>query len=138
MQFIAGKEKTQEEFFHTFNTLHQANKQIIIGSDKPPRSIPTLTERLRSRLEWGMAIDIQMPDFETRCAILEAKASLSGVELDRATTEFLAENIKTNIRELEGALNQLLAYCRNARYHTRCIDSRRDCSAMCAANDPAI
>lgn len=111
MQFIAGKEKTQEEFFHTFNTLHQANKQIIIGSDKPPRSIPTLTERLRSRLEWGMAIDIQMPDFETRCAILEAKASLSGVELDRTTTEFLAENIKTNIRELEGALNQLLAYC---------------------------
>lgn len=110
MQFIAGKEKTQEEFFHTFNTLHQTNKQIIIGSDKPPRSIPTLTERLRSRLEWGMAIDIQMPDFETRCAILEAKASASGVELDRATTEFLAENIKTNIRELEGALNQLLAY----------------------------
>ena len=111
MQFIAGKEKTQEEFFHTFNTLHQANKQIIIGSDKPPRSIPTLTERLRSRLEWGMAIDIQMPDFETRCAILEAKAALSGVELERSTTEFLAENIKTNIRELEGALNQLLAYC---------------------------
>jgi chromosomal replication initiator protein len=110
MQFIAGKEKTQEEFFHTFNTLHQANKQIIIGSDKPPRSIPTLTERLRSRLEWGMAIDIQMPDFETRCAILEAKAAASGVELERATTEFLAENIKTNIRELEGALNQLLAY----------------------------
>lgn len=110
MQFIAGKEKTQEEFFHTFNTLHQTNKQIIIGSDKPPRSIPTLTERLRSRLEWGMAIDIQMPDFETRCAILEAKASVSGVELERATTEFLAENIKTNIRELEGALNQLLAY----------------------------
>ena len=110
MQFIAGKEKTQEEFFHTFNTLHQANKQIIIGSDKPPRSIPTLTERLRSRLEWGMAIDIQMPDFETRCAILETKAAASGVELDRSTTEFLAENIKTNIRELEGALNQLLAY----------------------------
>lgn len=110
MQFIAGKEKTQEEFFHTFNTLHQANKQIIIGSDKPPRNIPTLTERLRSRLEWGMAIDIQLPDFETRCAILEAKAALSNVELDRATTEFLAENIKTNIRELEGALNQLLAY----------------------------
>ena len=110
MQFIAGKEKTQEEFFHTFNTLHQANKQIIIGSDKPPRNIPTLTERLRSRLEWGMAIDIQMPDFETRCAILEIKASQSGVELDRATVEFLASNIKTNIRELEGALNQLLAY----------------------------
>ncbi len=110
MQFIAGKEKTQEEFFHTFNALHQNNKQIIISSDKPPKSIPTLTERLRSRFEWGMSIDIQMPDFETRCAILETKASLSGVELGRETVEYLANNIKTNIRELEGALNQLLAY----------------------------
>ena len=110
MQFIAGKEKTQEEFFHTFNALHQANKQIIIGSDKPPRSIPTLTERLRSRFEWGMAIDIQMPDFETRCAIVETKANASGIVLERETVEYLASNIKTNIRELEGALNQLLAY----------------------------
>jgi chromosomal replication initiator protein len=110
MQFIAGKEKTQEEFFHTFNALHQNNKQIIISSDKPPKSIPTLTERLRSRFEMGMAIDVQMPDFETRCAILQAKASLSGIELGRETAEYLANNIKTNIRELEGALNQLLAY----------------------------
>lgn len=110
MQFIAGKEKTQEEFFHTFNHLHQNNKQIIISSDKPPKSIPTLTERLRSRFEMGMAIDIQMPDFETRCAILNIKASLSGVKLNRETVEYLATNIKTNIRELEGALNQLLAY----------------------------
>lgn len=110
MQFIAGKEKTQEEFFHTFNALHQANKQIIITSDKPPRSIPTLTERLRSRLEWGMAIDIQMPDFETRCAIVQTKASMSGVTLNQDTVEYLAKNIKTNVRELEGALNQLLAY----------------------------
>jgi chromosomal replication initiator protein len=110
MQFIAGKEKTQEEFFHTFNALHQANKQIIIGSDKPPRSIPTLTERLRSRFEWGMAIDIQMPDFETRCAIVETKASQAGITLERETVEYLAKNVKTNIRELEGALNQLLAY----------------------------
>ena len=110
MQFIANKEKTQEEFFHTFNHLHQHNKQIIISSDKPPRSIPTLTERLRSRFEMGMAIDIQMPDFETRCAIITAKASYSGVELSRDTVEYLATNIKTNIRELEGALNQLLAY----------------------------
>lgn len=110
MQFIAGKEKVQEEFFHTFNTLHQADKQIIISSDKPPKSIPTLTERLRSRFEWGMAIDIQMPDFETRTAIIEAKAAISGVVLDRETIEYLANNIKTNIRELEGALNQLLAY----------------------------
>jgi len=110
MQFIAGKEKTQEEFFHTFNHLHQNNKQIIISSDKPPKSIPTLTERLRSRFEMGMAIDIQMPDFETRCAILSIKASLSGVTLKQDTVEYLATNIKTNIRELEGALNQLLAY----------------------------
>ncbi|OIP85474.1 chromosomal replication initiator protein DnaA [Candidatus Saccharibacteria bacterium CG11_big_fil_rev_8_21_14_0_20_41_19] len=110
MQFIAGKEKTQEEFFHTFNHLHQNNKQIIICSDKPPKSIPTLTERLRSRFEMGMAIDIQMPDFETRCAILNIKASLSGVTLRKDTIEYLATNIKTNIRELEGALNRLLAY----------------------------
>ncbi len=109
MQFIAGKEKTQEEFFHTFNALHQANKQIIISSDKPPKSIPTLTERLRSRFEWGMAIDIQMPDFETRCAIISAKAASSGVRLPQETVEYIANNIKTNIRELEGALNQLLA-----------------------------
>jgi chromosomal replication initiator protein len=110
MQFIAGKEKTQEEFFHTFNHLHQNNKQIIISSDKPPKSIPTLTERLRSRFEMGMTIDVQMPDFETRCAILSAKAALSGVTLGQDTVEYLATNIKTNIRELEGALNQLLAY----------------------------
>lgn len=110
MQFIANKEKTQEEFFHTFNFLHQNNKQIIISSDKPPKSIPTLTERLRSRFEMGMSIDIQMPDFETRCAIINAKAGISGVTLNSETVEFLANNIKTNIRELEGALNQLLAY----------------------------
>lgn len=110
MQFIANKEKTQEEFFHTFNFLHQNNKQIIMSSDKPPRSIPTLTERLRSRFEMGMTIDVQMPDFETRCAILKAKSEMSGVVLNNETVEYLATNIKTNIRELEGALNQLLAY----------------------------
>ncbi len=111
MQFIAGKEKTQEEFFHTFNALHQANKQIIISSDRPPKSIPTLTDRLRSRFEWGMTIDIQMPDFETRCAILQTKATNSGFTLDRETVEYLATHIQTNIRELGGALNQLLAFC---------------------------
>lgn len=111
IQFIAGKEKTQEEFFHTFNALHQANKQIILSSDKSPKAIPTLEERLRSRFEWGMAIDIQAPDFETRQAILQAKAQALGVNLEPVVVEYLAKNIQTNIRELEGALNQLLAFC---------------------------
>lgn len=111
IQFIAGKERTQEEFFHTFNALHQANKQLIISSDKSPKNIPTLTERLRSRFEWGMMIDIQMPDFETRSAIIKTKATSAGIELPDETIEYLASNIKTNIRELEGALNQLLAFC---------------------------
>lgn len=111
VQFIAGKEKIQEEFFHTFNALHQANKQIIISSDKPPREIPTLEERLRSRFVWGMSIDMQTPDLETRCAILQTKAQAHGVRLAVDVTEYLATNVQTNIRELEGALNQLLAFC---------------------------
>ncbi|HSX45296.1 MAG TPA: chromosomal replication initiator protein DnaA [Candidatus Saccharimonadales bacterium] len=111
IQFIAGKEKTQEEFFHTFNALHQANKQIIISSDKPPREIPTLEERLRSRFSWGMSIDMQNPDFETRCAIVQTKAGAVNMELDQAVVEYLANLVQSNIRELEGALNQLLAFC---------------------------
>ena len=111
IQFIAGKEKTQEEFFHTFNALHQANKQIIITSDTRPKDIPTLTDRLRSRFEWGMAIDMQAPDFETRCAIIQVKAGQSGLELPHDVVEHLAGYVQNNIRELEGALNQLLAFC---------------------------
>ena len=111
VQFIAGKEKAQEEFFHTFNALHQANKQIIISSDRSPREIATLEERLRSRFVWGMSIDMQTPDFETRCAILQTKALTHGIELAPDVTEYLANNVQTNIRELEGALNQLLAFC---------------------------
>jgi len=111
VQFIAGKDKTQEEFFHTFNALHQANKQIIISSDKPPKDIPTLEERLRSRFAWGMSIDMQIPDFETRCAIVQTKASAHEITLPADAVEFLANLIQTNIRELEGALNQLLAFC---------------------------
>lgn len=111
IQFIAGKEKVQEEFFHTFNALHQANKQIIISSDKPPRDIATLEERLRSRFAWGMSIDMQNPDLETRCAILQTKAHSHGIDLPNDVTSYLATNVQTNIRELEGALNQLLAFC---------------------------
>ncbi len=111
MQFIAGKEKTQEEFFHTFNALHQANKQIIISSDKPPKEIPTLEERLRSRFAWGMSIDMQAPDFETRCAIVQTKATVHSIKLHQNVVEYLATHVQTNIRELEGALNQLLAFC---------------------------
>jgi chromosomal replication initiator protein len=111
IQFIAGKDKMEEEFFHTFNALHQANKQIIISSDKPPKDIPTIQDRLRSRLGWGMTIDMQIPDFETRCAILQTKAHDHSVELPMDVAEYLANNIQTNIRELEGALNQLLAFC---------------------------
>ena len=111
VQFLAGKERVQDEFFHTFNTLYQANKQIIMSSDKPPKDIPTLEERLRSRFAWGMTIDMQTPDFETRCAILQSKAAGQGVSLSQAVTEVLATRASSNIRELEGALNQLLAYC---------------------------
>lgn len=111
IQFIAGKEKTQEEFFHTFNALHQANKQVIISSDTRPKDIPTLTDRLRSRFEWGMAIDMQSPDFETRCVIIKSKAQAQGVELPHDLVEYLAGFVQNNVRELEGVLNQLLAFC---------------------------
>jgi len=109
MQFIAGKEKNQEAFFNTFNALHQANKQIVIAADRPPANIPPLTDRLKSRLLMGMAIDVNLPDFETRVAIIEQKSAHSSVQLPRETAEYLAENIKTNVRELEGSLNYILA-----------------------------
>jgi chromosomal replication initiator protein len=111
IQFLAGKDKIQDEFFHTFNTLHQANKQVIMSSDKPPRDIVGLEDRLKSRFSGGMSIDMQIPDFETRCAIVQTKANNHGNELDNEVVEYLATNIQTNIRELEGALNQLLAFC---------------------------
>ena len=111
VQFLAGKDKIQEEFFHTFNTLHQANKQIIMSSDKPPRDIAMLEDRLKSRFAGGMSIDMQVPDFETRCAIIQTKAENHHSELEPEVVEYLATNGQTNIRELEGALNQLLAWC---------------------------
>ena len=108
VQFIAGKEKSQEEFFHTFNELHRANKQIILSSDRAPSSIPTLTDRLKSRFESGMTVDIQLPDFETRQNIVEARAEHENVKLDPEVSEFIAENYRTNIREIIGAVIQLI------------------------------
>lgn len=110
VQFIGGKESTQEEFFHTFNTLYNAGKQIVLASDRPPREIKSLDDRLRTRFEWGLTADIQPPDFETRVAIIRRKASLLNLEIPDEVAEFIANNLKNNIRQLEGAVKKLNAY----------------------------
>jgi len=110
IHFMGGKDGTQEEFFHTFNELHQTNKQIVISSDRPPKAIPALEKRLLSRFEWGMIADISSPDLETRIAILEAKCKEKNYKLEKDILAYIANNIQSNIRELEGALNRLIAY----------------------------
>lgn len=119
IQFIAGKESTQEELFHTFNELHSNGKQVVLSSDRPPKAMVTLEERLKSRFEWGLMADIQQPDIETRMAILQTKAEQSQIYVPRPVTEMIARNVRNNIRELEGALNKVIAY---AELHGEKVD----------------
>ena len=110
VQFIAGKEQTQEEFFHTFNSLYEAGKQIVLTSDRPPREMTKLEDRLRTRFEWGLMVDVTPPDYETRLAIVKNKSAMLGVKLSDPVTDLIAENVTANVRQIEGTLNKILAY----------------------------
>ena len=138
IQFIAGKETTQEEFFHTFNALYEANKQSVLTSDRPPKDIHTLEERLRSRFEWGLTADLQMPDFETRLAILQGKAANANLAVPREVLAYLAERIQSNVRELEGALIKVMALANTHRQPITldlAVEALKD---MASVNRPAI
>jgi len=134
---MSGKEQTQEEFFHTFNALHQSNKQIVLSSDRPPKAIPDIEQRLVSRFEWGMIADIAPPDLETRIAILEAKCQEKGLVLSKEILNYLAENIQNNVRELEGALNRIIANYQLTNNETT-LDSVKDLMQVITSRAPKI
>ena len=138
IQFIAGKERTQEEFFHTFNSLYDTHKQIIISADCPPREIPTLEERLHSRFEWGLIADIQPPDLETKVAIIKAKAERQNFVIPDNVAMYIASKIKSNIRELEGALVRLIAYCSLTGLEITLATAQETLHEILGAGDRAI
>jgi chromosomal replication initiator protein len=138
VQFLAGKERTQEEFFHTFNALYDSQKQIVITSDCPPREIPTLEERLRSRFEWGLMADIQPPDLETKVAILKKKAEAEGANLADDVALFIASKCKSNVRELEGALIRVIAFASVSGKDVSLDMAKETLREVLAAEAPAV